>query len=146
MMQAAIEEYAHALKKGQRELKELLAAGKDPHPAVLDEILPDSYSLPVQDVGLVEIPAERIIGVKSAGRIAAFTPSFRPLLESKSEFGSKWIHLCSAHLGDTGIQDPILCYEYLGDFTCRRATSGSASCVTLTRPGSPALSAVCCLS
>ena len=116
MMQAAMEEYARALKKGQRELRERNAAGLNPHPAVLDEILPEGYSLSVQDVGLVEIPAERIIGVKSAGRTTAFTRSFRPLLDSKTEFAIKWIHLCQAHLGETGIQDPILCYEYLGDF------------------------------
>jgi len=116
MMQMASEEYALALKKGQREFRELTAAGKNPHPAVLDEILTENYSASVQEVGLVEIPAERIVGVKSAGRITAFTPSFRPLLEPKTEFAMKWTHLCAAHLGETGIQDPILCYEYLGEF------------------------------
>ncbi len=114
--QAAMEEYAQALRLGQKEYRELLMAGRDPHPAVLDDILPEGVGESVVEVGLVEIPAERIIGVKSAGRITAFTASFRPLLDSKSEFASKWITLCSAHLGDTGITDPILCYEYLGNF------------------------------
>ena len=116
MMQVAIEEYAQALRRGQRENKELAAAGRRQHPLVLDEILPENYPGTVVDVGLLEIPAERIVGTKSAGRITAFSPSFRPLLPAKTEFANKWIHLCSAHLGDTGIQDPILCYEYLGDF------------------------------
>ncbi len=114
--QTAIEEYTQALKQGQKEYRELLMAGKDPHPAVLDEILPDISGGSVVDVGLVEIPAERIVGTKSAGRITAFTPTFKPLLEPKSEFGMKWISLCKAHLGDTGITDPIMCYEYLGNF------------------------------
>lgn len=113
--QDAFEEYAQALKQGQREYRELLMAGRSPNPAVLDELLPEGTET-VVDVGLVEIPAERIIGTKSAGRITAFTPSFRPLLESKTEFAGKWISLCRAHLGDTGITDPILCYEYLGNF------------------------------
>ncbi|MGM9578674.1 MAG: BMP family ABC transporter substrate-binding protein, partial [Evtepia sp.] len=114
--QTATEEYSQALRQGQKEYRELLMAGKSPHPAVLDEILPENSTDSVVDVGLVEIPAERIVGVKSAGRITAFTASFRPLLDSKSEFAAKWISLCSAHLGDVGITDPIACFEYLGNF------------------------------
>lgn len=116
MMQMAINEYAQALRKGQKESRELAALGKRAHPLVLDEILPESYPGVVVDVGLLEIPAERIVGTKTAGRITAFSPSFRPLLPAKTEFAIKWTHLCSAHLGEAGIQDPILCYEYLGDF------------------------------
>ncbi len=114
--QDALEEYNHALKQGQREYRELIMAGKPAHPAVLDELLPENNDYPVVDLGLVEIPSERIVGVKSAGRITAFTATFKPLLEPKSEFGNKWINLCMAHLGDTGITEPIVCYEYLGDF------------------------------
>ena len=114
--QIALDEYAQALRLGQKEYRELVMAGKPAHPAVLDEILQENMSETVVDIGTLEIPAERIIGTKSAGRITAFTASFRPLLEAKSEFGNKWISLCAAHLGDTGITDPIVCYEYLGNF------------------------------
>ena len=114
--QIAIDEYAQALRQGQKEYRELLMAGKPAHPAVLDEILSDNLTETVVDIGTLEIPAERIVGTKSAGRITAFTASFRPLLEPKSEFATKWINLCAAHLGDTGITDPIVCYEYLGNF------------------------------
>jgi len=115
--QEAIAAYTRAQRLAQKEYKERLAAGLNPYPAVLDEILPGA-AVPevVQDIGLVEIPTNRIVGVKSAGRIAAFSASFLPLLEYETEFGAKWLALCEAHLGDTGIQDPILCYEYLGDF------------------------------
>ena len=116
MKQVAMEEYAHALKRGLRESRELSAAGKRAHPLVLDEILPENYPGVVVDVGLLEIPAERIVGTKSAGRISAFSPSFHPLLSNKTDFAMKWINLCTAHLGEAGIQDPILCFEYLGDF------------------------------
>ena len=116
MLQDAIDEYSQALKKGLKESRELSAAGKRAHPLVLDEILPENYPGVVQDIGLLEIPSERIIGTKTAGRVSAFSPSFRPLLEPKTEFASKWIALCEYHLGDTGILDPIVCYEYLGNF------------------------------
>jgi len=112
----ANEEFDQALRLGQKEYKEATADGRPLHPLVLDELLPESNAESIIDVGLVEIPAERIIGVKTAGRVAAFTASFRPLLDQKTEFGAKWINLCAAHLGETGITDPILCYEYLGDF------------------------------
>lgn len=112
----ANEEFSEALKLGQKEYKEAVSSGKRQHPLVLEELLQDNLAETVVDVGLVEIPSERIIGVKAAGRVTAFSPSFRPLLDQKTEFGAKWIHLCEAHLGETGITDPILCYEYLGDF------------------------------
>ena len=114
--QIANDEYSQALRLGQKEYRELLMAGKDPHPAVLDEILPEVSTETVVNVGLVDIPTERILGTKTAGRITAFTASFRPLLDAKSEFGMKWISLCAAHLSDAGITDPIECFEYLGNF------------------------------
>ena len=112
----AIEQYQKAFKAAQKEYKELLAADKCPHPAVLDDILPEHLGNNYQTVGLVEIPAHRIVGTKTAGRITAFTPSFLPLLEPSTEFASKWTALCDAHLSPEGIRDPILCYEYLGNF------------------------------
>lgn len=113
--QEAREEYLLAVKSGTREYKALLAAGKDPYPAVLDEALNVNGNETVLDIGVVDIPIERIVGVKSAGRITAFTAGFLPLLPPETEFATKWIGLCAAHLS-TGIQDPILCYEYLGNF------------------------------
>ena len=112
----AVEEYAKALKEGQKEYKECLQRGIDPNPAVLDDILQADAGENCVNVGLVEVPIPRIVGTKSAGRISAFTPSFRPLLEQETEFASKWISLCADHLGEEGIQNPIECFEYLGDF------------------------------
>ena len=114
--QIALDEYSQALRLGQKEYRELLMAGKEPHPAVLDEILPEISTEAVVNVGLVDIPTERILGTKTAGRTTAFTATFRPLLDAKSEFGMKWVSLCKAHLGDAGISDPIECFEYLGNF------------------------------
>ena len=97
--QIAKEEYMTALSRGKKELRELTAEGKSPHPAVLDDILGGREGDVVQELGLVDIPSNRIVGTKSAGRITAFSPSFRPLLSGKTEFANKWMHLCRAHLG-----------------------------------------------
>ncbi len=112
----AFDEYLRALKVGQREYKELIATDKDPYPAVLDELLGDAGTDATQNIGLVEIPTDRIVGTKSAGRISAFTRGFMPLLDQESEFASKWVALCLAHLSDEGIREPIVCFEYLGNF------------------------------
>ena len=114
-LQAAAEEYALALKQGQKEYKELLASGQDPYPEVLEYLLPDLASMAVQEVGELEIPAHRIRGTRTAGRTSAFTANFLPLLPADTEFAIKWINLCAAHL-DEGIRESITCWEYLGNF------------------------------
>ncbi len=110
------EEYVKALRRGQKEYKDRAALGLDPCPAVLEEILPDLSVYTVQDLSVLEIPAEKIVGTRSAGRISAFSAGFYPLLDADSEFAVKWMALCRAHLSDTGISEPIDCYEYLGNF------------------------------
>lgn len=109
-------EYLKAQKTALKEIKDLEAQGLSPYPAVLDEILPEAALLGSVELPLTEIPADRIIGTRSKGRISAFSASFLPLPEPDSEFAMKWIALCGAHLSDTGIHDPIECIEYLGDF------------------------------
>ena len=57
----AKDEYYAALRRGQKEYKELLAAGKSPYPAVLDRIIDTGTATSSQMIGLVEIPAHRIV-------------------------------------------------------------------------------------
>lgn len=110
------EEYLAALKEGQKEQARLTALGKDPGPAVLEELLPEMSKLPVQELKSQEIPMDRIVGTVTRGRISALTAGFLPLLSEDTEFAQKWMALCEANLSDTGIRDPVLCYEYLGSF------------------------------
>ena len=112
----AAEAYALALKEGQREYKECVQKELEPNPVVLDEILEPAATETSVPVGLINIPMNRIVGTKTAGRVSVFTPTFRPLLEADTEFATKWISLCVDHLGEKGIQTPIECYEYLGNF------------------------------
>ena len=112
----ALEQYNLAQKAGLRQVKERLAAGLAPHPEVLDELLPPHLADDWQDLGVVEIPAERIAGTKTAGRMGALSAEFLPLLDSSTEFAAKWMNLCDAHLSQEGIREPVVCYEYLGHF------------------------------
>ena len=129
MSQAALEQYVKALKSGQKFYKTAESRGEDPYPAVLDNLLEERTIIRQEELGLVNIPSELIVGTKSAGRMAALAGNFMPLLGAESEFGMKWISLCDAHLSDEGIRDPIKCFEYLGSFyvsMSRRATSAPA--------------------
>ena len=83
----AEDEYLKAVRLGQKECAVLQGKGQNPFPVVLDQILGDGVSEGAQNVGTLEIPIERIVGVKSAGRISAFSAGFFPLLDYSRSFG-----------------------------------------------------------
>jgi len=114
--QEAFAQYAKALKQGRRYYKDCVLRGDHPYPQVLDEILARTVTAGTVNVGIIDIPTEQIVGIKTAGRKTAFAGNFMPLLDEDSEFAHKWISLCNDHLGDEGIREPITCYEYLGRF------------------------------
>ena len=114
--QDAMQQFAKALKSGQKYYNACLMKGNYPYPQVLSEILDERMSVGRQPIGTIDIPADRIVGTTTAGRKSAFAGNFMPLLDKDTEFGEKWIALCQAHLGETGIHDPIVCLEYLGRF------------------------------
>lgn len=114
--QEALEQYQRSLKAGQKCYRADVAHDRYPYPPVLDELLDTSKTAGQVEMGLIEIPAELIVGTKTAGRKSTFASNFMPLMDPDSEFGSKWIQLCSAHLSEQGITDPIRCFEYLGKF------------------------------
>ena len=112
----AVEQYSHAVKLGQKYLHDAVNRSTYPYPLVLDEILDERTLAGQASLGVVNIPADLIIGTRHAGRTAALAGNFMPLLEEKTEFAGKWISLCEAHLSDEGIRDPIRCVDYLGKF------------------------------
>jgi len=110
----ALSHYEDAQKLGKKYYDARMSRGEDPYPKVLDEMINMANVSPV-NLGLIEIPIERIVGTRTGGRKNAFAGNFMPLMPSISEFGDKWINLCEAHLNE-GITDPITCFEYLGYF------------------------------
>ena len=110
-----LEDYKSALRAGQRAYRACVAKGQSPYLAVLDDILVNVNIVAQEPLGLVEIPAESIVGTKTSGRHTAFAPNFMPLLEPDTEFASKWSNLCDAHL-EEGIHTPIIAYEFLNKF------------------------------
>lgn len=112
----AAEHYQNALKAGRRMQKQRVHQGLYPYLEILDEILPDYTVVGQEELGVIEIPSDKIVGTKTRGRADAFASNFMPLISEKSEFSLKWQNLCQYHLGESGIRDPIFCYEFLGRF------------------------------
>ena len=106
----ASNKYAQALKAGQKTYRECVLKGRYPYLQILDEILSDSMVAGQVDLGVIDIPADQIVGTKTVGRRTAFAADFMPLLAPDTEFASKWVNLCAAHLSEEGIRDPIRCY------------------------------------
>lgn len=113
---AAMQQFDTAYKQGLKHYNSCVQRGIDPHPPVLENMLGNQQIGSGYPVGTIEIPLELVVGSTTAGRRTAFTGDFLPLLSDRTEFGAKWIHLCAAHLGPSGITHPIICTEYMGKF------------------------------
>ena len=138
MRTEALEQYNAALKIGQKYYKNAVVHGEYPYPLVLDKILQESSVAGYSDLGVMDIPTGLVIGTKSEGRTLALAGNFMPLMESGTEFASKWISLCDAHLSDVGIRDPIRCYEYLGRFYVQEGNKRLSVLKSFLAPSIPA--------
>ena len=112
----AVEAYRAAHKKALKTYREDAEHGRWPYPQVLDDLLDGTHVAGRIELGVLNVPTDRIVGIVSAGRRTVFSRDFMPLPEPNTEFGAKWTSLCEAHLDDEGIRDPIRCYEYFGSF------------------------------
>lgn len=107
--------YLEALKRGKKEQKKCLAMGRFPYLPVLDEILTQQNILTEQNLGLIQIPLDHVVGTSTRGRTYAFAANFMPILDEQSEFACKWDALAEAQVNE-GIRDPIKVYEFMNRF------------------------------
>ena len=107
--------YWDAYKLGSREYRACVSRGEYPYLPILDELLPDHSKTDEVDLGILQVPAEKIVGTKTRGRSNTFARNFMPIAPDNSEFAAKWEHLCRSHLSE-GIRDPIKAYEYLNRY------------------------------
>lgn len=110
-----VKEYEKARKLGLKEVRKHTNCGKYPYLPVLDDLLEHVDIIKEQNLGLVEIPLNQIMGTKSRGRTNAFSSNFMPVLENDTEFAIKWMNLYQSHLNE-GIRDPIQAYEFMNCF------------------------------
>ena len=135
--QEAVEQYNRALRQGRKCYKDCVLRGRYPYPQVLDEILSESMVAGQVDLGVIEIPTDRVTGTKTTGRRSSFAADFMPLLDHDTEFATKWMDLCQAHL-EEGVRDPIRCYEYMGRFYVQEGNKRVSVLKSYSAPTIPA--------
>ena len=107
--------YSDALKLGLKEFRACQARGEDPYLPVLDDLVPHEQVVRGEYLGTIQVPAEFIIGTRTAGRTRSFARNYMPLLDEDTEFAMKWRRLCDAHLQE-GIRDSVKVYEYMNRY------------------------------
>ena len=111
----AISDYVKAYKAGARDYKMRISKGEYPYLPVLEEIVSHVDIEGQVPLGLVEIPIRSIVGTYSEGRTTAFASNFMPILETGSEFATKWSQLYDDIL-EEGLREPIKAYEFNNKF------------------------------
>lgn len=111
----AIQDYSHARRLAQKVYRQDVSAGRYPYLKVLDELLPFTETAGETDLGLIEIPIDRIVGTKTSGRTRAFASNFMPLLDDSSEFAAKWSSLYKSHIAE-GIREPVIACEFMNSY------------------------------
>lgn len=107
--------YERALKAGQKEYKQNLQQDLDPYLPALELQISKGSIRGEEDLGLLSIPMESIVGTRNTARRDCFSPSFLPLLDTGSEFAEKWANLAKAHV-EEGIREPIKAVEYMNRY------------------------------
>ena len=108
-------EFQEALKLGKKEYKSRVIRGQFPYLPVLDEILSSAEIQTEQNMGLVNIPLDFVVGTSTVGRTYSFAANFMPILEEGTEFAAKWASLSDAQINE-GIRDPIIAFEYMNRY------------------------------
>lgn len=111
----AYQDYAKALKLGEKQYRQAISHGTYPYLPVLEDLLrvaPEESRVPI---GRVEIPISLIAGTASEERTTAFASNFMPILGAETEFGAKWATLCDS-VREEGVRDPISVLEYMQRF------------------------------
>ncbi len=86
-------------------------------PALLkDALAAEEIRIPTEaPLGVLQVPLEQIAGICEESRQSSFSSDFLPVLKSNTEFASKWIELCRAHM-EEGINTPVKAYEFLNRY------------------------------
>lgn len=107
--------YEPALKAGLKYYRLHALSGADPNLPVLNDLLPESMIASGTDIGLMNVPAEKIVGTVTAGRSKCFAGNFMPVARAGTEFAIKWKQLALSHQKE-GIRDAVLLYEYMNNY------------------------------
>ena len=75
----ASEDYIKASRLAKTAYRKAVAAGEYPYLPALDDMINNQDVRTEETLGLVSIPLDRIVGMKTAGRKQSFASNFMPL-------------------------------------------------------------------
>lgn len=108
--------YRKAHKAGQKATRRLLRKGSDPYLKVMDRVIDLSTTAERIDMGVMDIPIDKIAGITDAEKSELYTYDFLPLSAPNGEFASKWTRLYWYYLSNHAVCNPVACFEYMGKF------------------------------
>ena len=121
-------EYSEALKLGKKEYRARIAKGQFPYLPVLDEILSEADIKTEQNMGLVQVPLDFVVGTSTMGRTYSFAANFMPILDEETEFAVKWSNLSDAQMNEGLSRHLSICTGIM----CLSALRGSVYSSTST--------------
>ena len=110
-----MEEYLKARVLGEKAFRKAVVHGDNPYIDALEDSTADLVSLAHIPLGIMDIPLNLIGGTVTRGRQVSFACNYMPIMDSHSEFATKWANVCR-YQNEEGISDPIVVYEYLHRF------------------------------
>ena len=84
-------------------------------PDELTAMLRPGKRIETEELGIMEIPVSKIVGIASICGKESYAGNFLPIASPKSSYAEAWCNIYLKYLNDVEIA-PILCYEYLGKF------------------------------
>ena len=111
-----LDRYSEAQNQARRTVRKSVAKGIEAKLPVLESVLAQENITGEVDLGVVNIPVDQIIGIASEIDRDTYVADFLPIPSIQSEYAQKWAQIYLEHLSDSGLAEPIRCYEYLGAF------------------------------
>lgn len=108
--------YRKAHRKGKRSVRKMSRQGANPYLLSLDSFLSDDAITERVNLGVMDIPTEKIVGVATPDKQELYSYDFLPLSNPDTDFSTKWCKLYWYYLSNKGVRCPISCYEYMGQF------------------------------
>ncbi|HAB94076.1 MAG TPA: BMP family ABC transporter substrate-binding protein [Lachnospiraceae bacterium] len=109
------DDYEKARKSGEWAYRRAVFRGEYPYLPALNAMVHDIDKYAVRDLGIREVPMDMIVGTRTVGRQNSFALNFMPLMESNTEFASKWSQLYDSACED-GIREAVKVYEFMNKF------------------------------
>lgn len=107
--------YLAARKLGRRYQSDHASEPDKGYLSVLEDRTRGVEILAEINLGMHEIPLDRIAGTRTAARSNSFAGNFMPLFADDTEFAIKWKKVYESQLVE-GIREPIKVYEYINQY------------------------------